>query len=159
MFGLKTTEILLIVLVILLLFGGKKIPELMKGMGRGVKSFKEGMSEEIKEEKKEDKEEIQKEESKFDNIKESLIKANVKLDTVCNTTTETRSDIKAMNKDLISIDRRVTGLERDMKTVFNAIDELKGYRMTQIKFYETIDDSLLKCADLIGISCNAEYQI
>ena len=51
MFGLKTTEILLIVLVILLLFGGKKIPELMKGMGRGVKSFKEGMSEEIKEEK------------------------------------------------------------------------------------------------------------
>ena len=49
MFGLKTTEILLIVLVILLLFGGKKIPELMKGMGRGVKSFKEGMSEEIKE--------------------------------------------------------------------------------------------------------------
>ena len=45
MFGLKTTEILLIVLVILLLFGGKKIPELMKGMGRGVKSFKEGISE------------------------------------------------------------------------------------------------------------------
>ena len=36
-------EILLIVLVILLLFGGKKIPELMKGLGKGVKSFKKGM--------------------------------------------------------------------------------------------------------------------
>ena len=36
-------EILLIVLVILLLFGGKKIPELMNGLGKGVKSFKEGM--------------------------------------------------------------------------------------------------------------------
>ena len=75
--------------------------------------------------KKEDKEEIQKEESKFDNIKESLIKANVKLDTVCNTTTETRSDIKAMNKDLISIDRRVTGLETNMQQVFKELDELK----------------------------------
>ena len=36
-------EILLIVLLVLLLFGGKKIPELMKGLGKGVKSFKEGM--------------------------------------------------------------------------------------------------------------------
>ena len=76
--------------------------------------------------KKDDREEIQKEESKLDNIKESLIKANVKLDTVCNTTTETRSDIKAMNKDLISIDRRVTGLETNMQQVFKELDELKG---------------------------------
>ncbi|MBR5720037.1 MAG: twin-arginine translocase TatA/TatE family subunit [Bacteroidales bacterium] len=37
-------EIALIVLVVLLLFGGKKIPELMKGLGKGVKSFKEGMN-------------------------------------------------------------------------------------------------------------------
>ena len=36
-------EIALIVLVIVLLFGGKKIPELMRGLGKGVKSFKEGM--------------------------------------------------------------------------------------------------------------------
>lgn len=36
-------EIVLIVLVVVLLFGGKKIPELMKGLGKGVKSFKEGM--------------------------------------------------------------------------------------------------------------------
>ena len=38
-----TWEIVLIVLVVLLLFGGKKIPELMNGLGKGVKSFKEGM--------------------------------------------------------------------------------------------------------------------
>ena len=44
MFGLGGTEILVIALVVLLLFGGKKIPELMKGLGKGVKSFKEGMN-------------------------------------------------------------------------------------------------------------------
>ena len=38
-------EVLLIALVFLLLFGGKKIPELMRGLGKGVKSFKEGMKE------------------------------------------------------------------------------------------------------------------
>lgn len=44
------TEIILICAVILLIFGGKKLPELMKGMGKGVKSFKEGMSEPTEEE-------------------------------------------------------------------------------------------------------------
>lgn len=39
-----TWEIIVIVLVVLLLFGGKKIPELMKGLGKGVKSFKDGMN-------------------------------------------------------------------------------------------------------------------
>jgi len=43
--NLGTGEIVLIVLVVLLLFGGKKIPELMRGMGKGVKSFKQGMNE------------------------------------------------------------------------------------------------------------------
>lgn len=38
-------EIVIIVFVILLLFGGKKIPEMMKGLGKGVKSFKEGINE------------------------------------------------------------------------------------------------------------------
>lgn len=41
---LGTWEIVIIVLVVLLLFGGRKIPELMKGLGKGVKSFKDGVS-------------------------------------------------------------------------------------------------------------------
>ena len=45
MFGLGFQEILVIALIILLLFGGKKIPELMRGLGKGVKNFKEGMNE------------------------------------------------------------------------------------------------------------------
>jgi sec-independent protein translocase protein TatA len=44
MLGLGMQEILVIALIILLLFGGKKIPELMRGLGKGVKSFKEGMN-------------------------------------------------------------------------------------------------------------------
>jgi sec-independent protein translocase protein TatA len=41
--GLQGSEILIIALLILLLFGGKKIPELMRGLGKGIRSFKEGM--------------------------------------------------------------------------------------------------------------------
>ncbi len=48
-----TWEIVAIVLIILLLFGGKKIPEMMKGLGKGVKSFKDGMNG-VDEVKKED---------------------------------------------------------------------------------------------------------
>lgn len=45
LFGtLGATEIIIIAIVILLFFGGKKIPELMKGLGKGVKSFKDGMN-------------------------------------------------------------------------------------------------------------------
>ena len=43
MFGLGTGEIIAIAVVVLLLFGGKKIPELMRGVGQGVKRFKDGM--------------------------------------------------------------------------------------------------------------------
>ena len=42
--NLGSSEIIIIALVVLLLFGGKKIPELMRGLGKGVKSFKEGMN-------------------------------------------------------------------------------------------------------------------
>ena len=45
LFGIGMQEILVIAFIVLLLFGGKKIPELMKGLGKGVKSFKEGMNE------------------------------------------------------------------------------------------------------------------
>lgn len=44
LFNFSGWELLVIGLVIVLLFGGKKIPELMKGMGRGVRSFKEGLN-------------------------------------------------------------------------------------------------------------------
>ena len=55
MFGLGMQEILIIALIVLLFYGGKKIPELMKGLGKGVKSFKDGMNEvtDLKEDKKE----------------------------------------------------------------------------------------------------------
>lgn len=48
MFGYQ--EIVIILIIVLILFGGKKIPELMKGLGKGVKSFKEGMNGEDEEE-------------------------------------------------------------------------------------------------------------
>ena len=45
LFGIQGWEWIIIALVVLLLFGGKKIPELMRGIGKGVKSFKQGMKE------------------------------------------------------------------------------------------------------------------
>ena len=42
--GIGLQEIILIALIVLLLFGGKKIPELMRGIGKGVKSFKDGVN-------------------------------------------------------------------------------------------------------------------
>lgn len=44
MFGLGTPEIILIVIVILVLFGAKKIPELMQGLGKGIREFKKASS-------------------------------------------------------------------------------------------------------------------
>lgn len=55
LFGLGAPELLLIALVVLLLFGGAKIPELMRGLGKGVKSFKDGMKDIDDEVKKDDK--------------------------------------------------------------------------------------------------------
>jgi sec-independent protein translocase protein TatA len=52
-------QIILIVIVVLLLFGGKKIPELMKGIGQGAREFKKGLAGEDEEEKK--KEDLKKE--------------------------------------------------------------------------------------------------
>ena len=58
-FLLSGSEWIIIALVILLLFGGKKIPELMRGLGKGVKSFKEGVNE-AKDEIHKAKEEVDK---------------------------------------------------------------------------------------------------
>ena len=62
MFGLGMQEILVIALIVLLFYGGKKIPELMKGLGKGVKSFKEGMNEVTDITKDEEKDEEKKDE-------------------------------------------------------------------------------------------------
>lgn len=67
---------------------------------------------------KDKKLDIKEEDSKFDDINISLLKANVKLDQVCATTNETRSDVKALNKDIVNLDRRVSIIE-------NEIDSLK----------------------------------
>lgn len=61
---LGTWEIILIALVILLIFGGRKIPELMKGLGKGVRSFKNGLNgnDDTKEDAKEEvKQEVKQE--------------------------------------------------------------------------------------------------
>ena len=56
-FNLGFWEIVIIALVVLLLFGGKKIPELMRGLGKGVKNFKDGIKE-VEEEVNEIKKDI-----------------------------------------------------------------------------------------------------
>ena len=55
LFGIGMQEVIVIALIVLLLFGGKKIPELMKGLGKGVKSFKDGMKESEADDKNDDK--------------------------------------------------------------------------------------------------------
>lgn len=56
-----TWEIILIVLVILLIFGGKKIPELMRGLGKGIRSFKDGVNGKEESNEKDKKEEVKEE--------------------------------------------------------------------------------------------------
>lgn len=55
-----TTELLIIAGIALLIFGGKKVPELMKGLGKGVKSFKDGMNDQSSDETKANEEEPKK---------------------------------------------------------------------------------------------------
>lgn len=75
--------------------------------------------------RKDRKNEYAEESQKIENIRESLIKANMKLDQVCATTVETRSDIKAMNEYVNTVERRVAVLEENMKAAWVRIDELK----------------------------------
>lgn len=45
LFGIGSSELLIIAILVLLLFGGRKIPELMRSLGKGINSFKQGMNE------------------------------------------------------------------------------------------------------------------
>lgn len=67
----------------------------------------------------------QENEARLEALKESLLKANLKLDQVCNTTNETRNEIKALNTALIDMDKRLSVVENDLKTAFMRIDELR----------------------------------
>ena len=75
--------------------------------------------------RKDAKAEIQQDMAQMAGIKESLLKANMKLDQVCSTTTETRSDIKSQARDLQALSIRLATVERDLKTAFNYIDEIR----------------------------------
>ena len=66
-------EIAIIAFLVLLLFGGKKIPELMRGLGKGVKSFKDGLTDVEKEVK-----DAEKEIKKVDSVPESKEKSDGK---------------------------------------------------------------------------------
>lgn len=63
--------------------------------------------------------------AKLDILNQGLIKANMKLDQTCQALTELRLDVRSLSSSLNEMDRRVTILERDVKTAFNLIDELK----------------------------------
>ena len=75
--------------------------------------------------RKDIKADTQSESHRFEDIREGLIKANIKLDQVCATTNETRTDIKALNKDIVELDKRISVIERDVQTAFMRIDELR----------------------------------
>lgn len=67
--GIGTTELVLIVVVVMLLFGGKKLPELMRGAGRGIREFKDAMNTVTKDEIEEAKKDPASEETKSEGDK------------------------------------------------------------------------------------------
>lgn len=75
--------------------------------------------------KKDGKAEDAEENTRFASISEGLIKANVKLDQMCNTTTELRADIKGMTSDMKGYAERLIAVERDLKTAFRQIDDIR----------------------------------
>ena len=75
---------------------------------------------------KDTKHQSEEDNSKIDNINQSLIKANMKLDQTCQQLSELRLDVRNLSSSINEIDRRVTILERDVKTAFNKIDEIKS---------------------------------
>ena len=80
-----TTELILIASVALLLFGGKKLPELMRGMGQGIKSFKEGLNSPVEEKDREPENSVKTE------VAEDSSKKSATENTLKETTTESSS--------------------------------------------------------------------
>ena len=75
---------------------------------------------------KDTKNQSEEDNSKIEQINQSLIKANMKLDQTCQQLSELRLDVRNLSSSINEIDRRVTILERDVKTAFNKIDEIKS---------------------------------
>ncbi len=75
---------------------------------------------------KDTKHQSEEDNSKIEQINQSLIKANMKLDQTCQQLSELRLDVRNLSSSINEIDRRVTILERDVKTAFNKIDEIKS---------------------------------
>lgn len=75
---------------------------------------------------KDERQETKEDDALMHGIKESLLGVNLKLDQVWSTTNETRTDIKSLNKDMQTLSVKVSVLERDLKTAFTLIDELKA---------------------------------
>jgi chromosome segregation ATPase len=63
--------------------------------------------------------------AKLEGLTEALIKANIKLDQLCAMMTETRQDIKSLNKVQTELDKRLSVVEKSLETAFNKIDELR----------------------------------
>jgi len=83
----------------------------------------------FKDSKKEVQNTVAEDSEKSSAIKESIYKIDLTLQQVNNTVNETRLDIKNLNKDLRDIDKRVTVLERDVKTAFSRIDEMNAKKV------------------------------
>lgn len=75
--------------------------------------------------RKDERAEMQQQMAQMAGIKESLLKANMKLDQVCGTTSETRADIKGQAKEMQQLSIRLATVERDLKTAFNYIEEIR----------------------------------
>jgi len=70
MFGLGTQELIIILVLVLIIFGAGKLPQVGGALGKGMRNFKKGMSEEEEEEKEKDKAQIEKSESSSEEKKD-----------------------------------------------------------------------------------------
>lgn len=70
------------------------------------------------------KKDTQHDDSKLEDIRTSLLKCNMKLDQVCTTTTDIKTDIKAVQQNVNEIDKRVAMLEQNEKIIWKKIDEI-----------------------------------